>query len=177
MKFSFTLLLGIWFLGSCARNVTSGGSNDQDQILEYEEDLTNVRPRVVWEKPESDGGAMADETKVTLDAPKNENKAMDTALSKISKYNTTITVMPGYRLQIFAGNSRGSFERAKLYILQNFPELEIYESYSQPTYKIIVGDFLKKMDAERYYSSLVSRFSSAKVLMDEINVQKSFKIN
>jgi hypothetical protein len=55
--------------------------------------------------------------------------------------------------------------------------LEIYASYSQPTYRIKVGDFLKKMDAERYYAAIVSRFSSSKIIMDEISVQKSFKIN
>ncbi len=174
MKLSFSFLIGLLILSSCARNI-SKGSSTQTTINQYEEDLSHVRPKTSWEKPVE--VETQEEQQTNLLAPKNENKAIALAIDKIAAYNTSITAMPGYRLQVFAGNSRAGFESAKSYVLQHFPELEIYASYSQPTYRIKVGDFLKKMDAERYYAAIVSRFSSSKIIMDEISVQKSFKIN
>lgn len=163
---------------SCSRNITSGNASDKEKITEYEESLEGVRPKVAWEKVEELEVVPALEDNSFLPTePKNDNVRIQEALTKIVAYNASITEMQGYRLQIFSGNSRGDFESTKSYILQYFPELEIYESYSQPTYKIKVGDFLKKMDAERYYGSIVNRFSSAKIIMDNIDVQKSLKIN
>jgi hypothetical protein len=175
MRPIFSFLIVLLIISACARNISKGSSNGQ-LINEYEEDLSRVRPKTAWEKPD-DIDKFREVQKTVFSEPKNENKSIEMAIDKIAAYNTSITEMPGYRLQVFAGNSRGDFENAKSYLLQHFPELEIYESYSQPTYRLKAGDFLKKMDAERYYSSIVSRFSASKIIMDEINVQKSLKIN
>ncbi|WP_341226342.1 hypothetical protein [uncultured Arcticibacterium sp.] len=166
------------FLFSCARNITSKNGGSSNEVSNYEESLSGVRPKNDFN--ESVKELVEEELDTRAYVPeelKSENVKIDGVLSEISKYNSSISELPGYRLQVYAGNSRGGFEQAKSYILQHFPELEIYESYSQPTYRIKVGDFLKKMDAEKYYSSIVSRFSSAKVVMDNVDVQRGLKIN
>ncbi|WP_204356526.1 SPOR domain-containing protein [Arcticibacterium luteifluviistationis] len=168
-------------LFSCARNITSNNGGGSSEVTGYEESLAAVRPKVDYqekaEKPEEVLKEELNGQAYVPEEPKNENAKIDRVLSDMARHNSSISDLPGYRLQVYAGNDRGGFEQAKSYILQHFPELEIYESYSQPTYRIKVGDFLKKMDAERYYSSIVSRFSSAKVIMDNVDVQKSLKIN
>lgn len=166
---------------SCARNITSNGSGGSSDVSAYEESLAAVRPKIDYQdKADKSEEVLKEELNNQAYVPeelKSENVKIERALSEMAKHNSSMSDLPGYRLQVYSGNSRGGFEQAKSYILQHFPELEIYESYSQPTYRIKVGDFLKKMDAERYYSSIVSRFSSAKVIMDNVDVQRSLNIN
>lgn len=166
---------------SCARNITSNSSGGANDVSSYEESLAAVRPKIDYEdKAEKQVEVPKEELSnqsYVPEEPKNENAKIDQVLSEMARHNSSMSDLPGYRLQVYAGNNRGGFEQAKSYILQHFPELEIYESYSQPTYRIKVGDFLKKMDAEKYYYSIVSRFSSAKVIMDNVDVQRSLNIN
>jgi hypothetical protein len=175
MRF-FSIAILLLVLASCARSISSKSAGET-AISSYEEDLSAVRPKAVWEKPGMKDEQVLETTAFRLDEPKNENTKINKALGEIVAYNANIGQMPGYRLQIYSGNDRSGFESAKSYILQHFPYLEIYESYSQPTYRVKVGDFLKKMDAERYYSLLMNRFSSSKIIMDDVEVQKSLKIN
>jgi hypothetical protein len=173
----FSLAILLLVLGSCAKGVSSSKSAGETAINSYEENLKAVRPKVVWAQPETKEEVVLEKTAFKLDAPQNENIKIKKALGEIVVYNANIGQMPGYRLQIYSGNDRYGYESAKSYVLQHFPELEIYESYSQPTYRVKVGDFLKKMDAERYYALLMDRFSSSKIIMDDVEVQKSLKIN
>jgi len=171
-----SLAILLLVLGSCARSISSKSAGET-AISSYEEDLRDIRPKVVWEKPEAKEEEVLGKTAFKLVEPKNENVKIKKAIGEIVVYNANIGQLPGYRLQVYSGNDRYGFESAKSYVLQHFPELEIYESYSQPTYRVKVGDFLKKMDAERYYALLMDRFSSSKIIMDDVEVQKSLKIN
>ncbi len=162
---------------ACARRVSQGSG---DAIKEYSEDLSATRPVVHVEKAageEEQNGENDAEAFVASKAPQSENERIEEAIRKISQHNASATSAAGYRISVFAGNSRSEFESAKSYVMQHFPELELYESYSQPTYRLRVGDFLRRMDAERYYSSLLGRFDSAKITSENINVQKGLRIN
>ena len=168
-------------LGSCARNISSGSANS-GALDSYSEDLSVVRPVPVIELKEEmveeEAEVVKPEQKAFLtEGLSNENERIDKAISEIAAYNAIQTDAPGFRIQVFSGNNRGQFESAKGYLLQHFPELEIYESYSQPTYRIKVGDFLRRMDAEQYYSSLRSRFNSSKIMMETVNLQNGLNIN
>ncbi len=179
MKFILIYFATFLCFSSCVNTSPRGKNVDSAKLDSYQEDLGKVRPRTAWEKPEE---LLVKEEPIELssyklDEPKSENTRINEAIKKIASYNSSISEMPGYRIQVYSGNSRPGFEQAKSYILQHFPDLEIYESYSQPTYRVKVGDFLKKMNAEMYYSSLVGRFSAAKIIMDNVDVQKSLKIN
>lgn len=163
---------------ACGKNTS--GSKSSAAIANYSEDLTEVRPKFEYSQEES---PVEEEKPVKVKnndkpatEPQNDNAQISKVLNRIAMANEQITDAQGYRISIFSGNSRSDFEAAKSYILQYFPELQIYESYSQPTYKIKVGDFMKRIDAEKYYSSLNGRFNSSRIIRDKIAVQKSFEI-
>ena len=174
-KVYILLMVGL-LLQACARNVSQGSG---EKMTTYSEDLSATRPLIevereeVEEEKDTAGDALAFES----DSPSSENSRIKEALGKISSYNQNMKEAPGYRIQVFSGNSRSEFESAKSYVMQHFPELELYESYSQPTYRLKVGDFMKRMDAERYYNALLGRFSSGKITNETIDVQKGFSIN
>jgi len=89
--------------------------------------------------------------------------------------NKNIRYSTGYRIQVYVGNDRRGVDEAKVFIYQNFPELNTYLTFSQPTYKLKAGDFTSRLDAERYYSSIKHRYSMAMVVSERIDLKKSMQ--
>lgn len=104
------------------------------------------------------------------------NRRLDSVLDTIATQNRSIRYAPGYRIQVYVGNQRQEVESIKLLIYQKFPELSAYLSYSQPTYQLKVGDFMRRLDAERYYSSLKQVVASAQLRPDKVDVRRSLTI-
>ncbi len=97
-------------------------------------------------------------------------------LDTLATENRSIRYAPGYRIQVYVGTQRQQVEDAKLLITQNFPELNPYLSYNQPTYKLKVGDFMRRLDAERYYSAIRRLIASAQLQPDKVDIRRSLLI-
>ena len=80
--------------------------------------------------------------------------------------------MNGFRVQIFMeiGNEAVDHAEAmKKDFMENFPELPIYLSYEQPYYRLRVGDFRNRVEAEKYLRILKPKYGLAFVTTDVIN--------
>lgn len=80
--------------------------------------------------------------------------------------------MSGYRVQIFMeiGNDAISHAEAmKHSFMKAFPELPIYLTYEQPYYRLRVGDFRNRVEAEKYMRLIKPKFNLAFVTADIIN--------
>ena len=104
------------------------------------------------------------------------NRKVDEQLNSIGEKNRSIRYAPGFRIQLYIGNERLQAENAKMQINQNFPELSPYLSYNQPTYKLKVGDFMRRLDAERYYGQIKQLIGSAVLIPDKVDVRRSLSI-
>ena len=85
------------------------------------------------------------------------------------------STMNGYRVQIFMeiGNEAVAHaEVVKRQFMHSFPELPIYLSYEQPYYRLRVGDFRNRVEAEKYVRLIKPQFSLAFVTADVINPPK-----
>lgn len=165
------LLCSILFVSSCASKVTPVKSNSKP-ITVYEEDISYLLPEFKIEEEET----IAVMEPLKEIAFENDNKLIDNMLAKIVEENKSFSSGVGYRIQIFSGNSKSDFESAKSYILRNFPELEVYESYSHPTYRVKAGDFIHLQDAIRYNLDLKNYFGTTRVLNEKINLNKALNI-
>ncbi|MBK9508711.1 MAG: SPOR domain-containing protein [Cytophagaceae bacterium] len=105
-----------------------------------------------------------------------QNAEAEKVLNEIIENNKKNISGRGFRIQVFSGNNKEDFENAKSFLLRNFEELEIYESYSQPTYLIKVGDFIQYSDAERFQKDLKGRFNTTRIVGDKINLKKALNI-
>lgn len=104
------------------------------------------------------------------------NRRLDLVLDTIATQNRLIRYAPGYRIQVYVGSQRQEVDAAKLLISQNFPDLNPYLSYNQPTYKLKVGDFMRRIDAERYYASIRRLITSAQLQPDKVDIRRSLLI-
>ena len=178
MKKNLLYLLLIVVFISCSNKLTPIKVDKNDEnITEYTEDLSVFLPNYETETAKSliIDNPKKQETEKEIDTIKivDENKAVDAILAQIKEKNLSISDGKGYRIQVFSGNNKTDFESAKIYLLKYHSDLELYESYSQPTYKIKVGDFINVDQADKYFINLKSKFSTARIIGDKINVKKA----
>lgn len=176
-KVIFYAFLGFVF-ASCSRSSTPT-KNTTNTIGDYDEDLSAVRVRYeskpVVEKNDSKVVKEKPATTPITKIPKQVNSQVDIALDSMAVRNKSVRYSSGYRIQVFVGNDRKEVDEAKAFIYQNYPELNTYLTYSQPTYKLKAGDFTSRLDAERYFSFVKQRYSAAMIVSERIDIRKSMQ--
>ena len=182
------IVLGLMLMTGCASSRTTTSAVDYNS---YNEDLSSTRP-VYNAAP-----AVAPTAPVTATAPAmpvvtprrtdtrkpgmpvealHINRRLDMVLDTIATQNRSIRYAPGFRIQVYVGTVRKEVDDIRLLISQNFPELSPYLSYNLPTYKLKIGDFMRRMDAERYYASVRRLIGSAQLQADKVDIRRSLLI-
>jgi hypothetical protein len=78
----------------------------------------------------------------------------------------------GYRILVISSNDRNKVIDAKTKIYQEFPELKAYMMYQSPFFRLKVGNFKEREDAEEYLASIQKLFKGAVyVVPDTIEVR------
>jgi len=80
----------------------------------------------------------------------------------------------GFTIQItsFSGvNSRVSIERTEAQFRQQFPDIPSHVSYSEPNFRLRVGNFNTKLEAYNALQKIALSFAGAFVLRDQIDVK------
>ena len=187
---SILIFSTLFWLTACSRKAipTSGRVSDYNG---YNEDLSVARPAYTLGGPKTlptgrpstpppaAPSTTPEPRKITTVGSAEAmhiNRKVDEQLSVIGEKNRAIRYAPGFRIQLYIGNERIQAENAKMQINQNFPELAPYLSYNQPTYKLKVGDFMRRIDAERYYSQIKQLIASAMLIPDKVDVRRSLSI-
>ena len=97
---------------------------------------------------------------------------VDTLISKYIQINALHPVIEGWRIEIFfeAGNySKKLAMEAKAGFVEHYPNIPCYLIFQQPYYKVRVGDFRTKMEAEEFLYKIEFNYPQAFVVMGEIN--------
>lgn len=173
------LCTGIIIFSACQSAKVPQKSRTGNLVSQHEEDLSSVRPK--FKNPFTYTGFEEEEEDEELELPKKSSSLevygpLEKTVQSMIQTNKSTIEVTGYRIQVFVGNEKNEYESARSYLMQLFPQLDLYPSYSQPTYRIKVGDFTARVEAERYVSQLKNRFPNAKVLADRVDLKKSFQI-
>lgn len=105
--------------------------------------------------------------RVTIDPQIDSLIAKRLELSKNNKSGNSISVS-GFRVQIFSGLERQAAytEQAKFKV--RYPAYNTYISYVQPNYRLRVGDFRTKLEAEKFMNELKKFYSSMFIFSEMI---------
>jgi hypothetical protein len=76
--------------------------------------------------------------------------------------------MPGYRIQIVNTTDRNLAIDAKTKVYQLYPELKAYLLFQSPYYRIKVGNFRARSEAESYIKSLQRDFPGSIFIIKDI---------
>jgi len=74
----------------------------------------------------------------------------------------------GFRLMIMNTNNRDEAIAAKTKVYTHFPELKAYLSYQSPYFKLKVGNFKERKDAEEYQKKLNIYFPKGVFIMNDV---------
>lgn len=78
----------------------------------------------------------------------------------------------GFRILVISSNNRNNVIDAKTKIYQQFPELKAYMMYQSPFFRLKVGNFKEREDAEEYQTPIQKLFTGkVYVVPDTIEVR------
>ena len=100
-----------------------------------------------------------------------QDKRIDKLVETHKQLNTIIETIPGYRVQIFfdsGSNSRSKSLQVKDQFISKYAGMEAYMVFHEPYYKIRVGNFRSRMEAQGFKQSIILEYPSAFVVKDDI---------
>lgn len=99
------------------------------------------------------------------------------ALNKGVSNNGTPIVVYGYRIQVFFGTDRKEAYNEQARFKSLYPELNTYLSYTQPNYRVKVGDFRTRAEAQKLMNELRAEFPTLFIFSERINPIKADEFN
>ena len=105
-----------------------------------------------------------------------QDPRVDELVRKHILINTTLSTMDGFRVQVFSDSGPNSKTKAQSMhdeILSKFPGTGVYLSFKSPNYKVRVGDFRTRLDAQRFLIGIIADYPNAFIIADQINLPKS----
>lgn len=101
-----------------------------------------------------------------------QDARIDTLLQKHIIANEFDPNIDGYRIQIFfeaGNNSKRMANEVKAEFTVKFPDIPNYILFQEPYYKVRIGDYKSKMEAEKFLKQIEKEYPNAFVVTDSIN--------
>lgn len=78
----------------------------------------------------------------------------------------------GYRIQIYFGSNRKAAQEKEQKFTAKYPELasEIYKDYFQPNWRVRIGNYYRKIDAQKLMMKLEKEFGDVFLVRDIIDM-------
>lgn len=90
-------------------------------------------------------------------------------IKKHIKINKEMSGIPGYRVQIFSdsgNNSKSEARKAKAEFLKNNSDYNAYIVFEAPYYKVEIGDFIKRLKAEKCLKKVKDEYPGAFIISE-----------
>jgi hypothetical protein len=104
-----------------------------------------------------------------------QDDKVDLLVSKHIQINQNRKGIDGFRIQIFFDSGNNSKTRAKsIYesFMAKYPDIGTYLTFKTPNYKVRIGDFRTKLDAQRFLNEIIADYPNAWIIEDQINLPK-----
>ena len=140
----------------------------------YEEDLRSFRTTYRYQNPpqvvdtvgvsNQDTSLISDSLSTTL----NIKSQIDLFLDTVSFNSRRKGFYQGFTIQVYTGNSREAANDAKSMVYKMLPDSFPQLLYQPPNFKVKVGKFYTRFDAQKTFSQLKREFPRAIVIPERI---------
>jgi len=120
------------------------------------------------------GSAQVDSTKKIADTiVVNKDPRLDVLtqkqaiVNKRSQMMTSNGLYKGFRLQLLSTNNRNQAFKLKYDLLTNYPDQKAYVTYQAPFFKVRLGNFLKREEAEKMRKQISKNFQTGIFLVED----------
>jgi hypothetical protein len=147
-----------------SKKKTAAGSEDQPKT----EDLSKYRPKFALAAP-------AGNTTAPLAAgivPTNHvNDRVAALMDTLAQRNKSIRYARGYRILAYSGTERKAWLDMRQAIVKRMPEERDYPVYTQPNYRLKIGDYFTRVEAQQVLLRIKDISPNAMIITDQINVK------
>jgi hypothetical protein len=157
-----TLVILFFITLSCAAQKNNSKSY-------YHEDLYSLRPKF----PEVVDSATQnqDRKKADVIATHQVNDKVDGVLDSINRFNVTRKLIDGFTIQIYSGQNREEAMNAKKKMATDVPGLTAELEYNQPKFRVKVGSYYSRLEAQKDILNLKRSFPNAILVPEKIVVR------
>ncbi len=151
--------------------LAGGGSSAvaQKQKPYYHEDLYSLRPK--FEEPNDSSIEQPTHLPKDFVSPKmNVNNKVDNVLDSINRFNVTRKFIDGYTIQIYSGQNKEEAMNTKKKMMAETSLNAILE-YNQPKFRVRVGNYYSRLEAQKDLTRLKRIFSNAILVPEKIIVR------
>jgi hypothetical protein len=171
--FNLYWLLLLALLSACASTGTTNrgaNTNRNTSTAAGKEDLSKYRPK--FDLPATP--AMATNTAAASAAiipTHHVNDKVNSLLDTIAVLNKSVRFAQGYRILAYSGTDRKAAMDLRKAIVNRIPEERDYLQYKQPTYRLKVGDYFSRVEAQQVLLRFKDLVPNAMIIVDQINVK------
>ena len=148
----------------------------QYSSAEYQEDLSNFRDEVrvnltesVNANPDLDRIEYVGDTEKAL--PENDiTSQINALLDSMTVRNQEIRYVQGYTIQVYNGTSREEAHWSEKRIYQIYDDADPVIKYVQPNFKVKIGQYTDRLEAQQVYMKLKKDFPNAIIIPDKIAI-------
>jgi SPOR domain len=172
----YILGLGLLIVGCATQKKTSTASTGGGG--KYTEDLSVYRPKpdqapvTTTTTPGTTATQTPDARKQTayVEPKYAVNKKVDVVLDSIDRYNLQSNAVDGFTIQIYSGLKREEALNAKKSLNSALPDLEANVQYAQPNFRVKVGKYISRLDAQKDFTEVKKRFPTAIIIPDRVAI-------
>lgn len=96
---------------------------------------------------------------------------IDAVVSQKKQYNKNLESIKGYRIQLFYGSEKAAY-KIKDEFKALFPGITTKIIFSSPQWKVQVGNFITRLEADRTLTSIKKEYPGAIILATEIDLEE-----
>jgi len=148
----------------------------QDQVQYYDKALSE-RMMPAMPKPKADEPASkeANTSKRGAERPEilsayNKNAAAKLWLDSLGAKNRRLKYAAGYRVLVYAGTNRELAMKTREALVRRYSDTQFYLTYKHPSFKLVGGDFMDRLQAQAFFRALKAEFPNALIVDSEINI-------
>jgi hypothetical protein len=138
----------------------------------YHEDLSKLRPKFENQpntKIERD--TTSHNLTVAVIPTKTVNAKVDVILDSLDLFNLMRKYIDGYTIQIYSGQKREEAMNTKKRMQEEVPGLFANLQYQQPKFRVTVGKYFSKLEAQKDLLALQRKFSTAILVPEKIPIK------
>ena len=99
-----------------------------------------------------------------------DNAGVKELIEKHIYFNKEHGELPGYRIQVLATTSLTTAKETKASFLQLYEDYKVSIVFEAPNYKVRIGNYVNRFDANRELQELILVYPSAFIVKDLINI-------
>lgn len=163
--FIFLLIVATACATSTGASRTTSGVSKSGGSAVIAEDLSDYRPKY----PAADNAAPVART-----TPANHvNDRVEVLMDTVASVNKNIKYAQGYRILAYNGSERQTVMNLRKSILNRVPEEKDYLTYQQPNFRLKVGDFFSRIEAQQVLNKIQDLIPNAQIVQEQITINKT----